>query len=380
MGLSSHSCVSATVRRATSPWCRGSLRNVAPCRRASSSANWKPALCRVRAYSVPGFPNPTISLSGSPVMSLTHPGNAAGRFGAAEAAGGRSAWASARRLLLAALLLGSSALLLRRSGVLLSRSGVLLARSTFLLLLAFLGVASGRGAGSTHGGSGSRRARWTRGDGCSTFDRYGGGLGGNRLGLLGTRRVDRRHRCIALRELRDRNSRRQRNVRHELGVVQAHPGHVELQELRQILRQAGHFDVGAHVRYDAAFGLHARGNARAPEVDRQTDTDLLVLDHALQVNVHDKVFRRMHLHILDDRLLGTLADLQPHDRRVETLIADHGEEVLLIENQSLGVLLGAVQDGGDLTRVTQAAARTLALRPAGIRAECERNTHYLSLQ
>src|SRR5579863_6285846 len=182
MGLSNHSSVSAIRTRATSPRCRGSLRNVAPCRRASSSANWKPALCRVRAYSVPGFPSPTISLSDSPVMSLTHPGNAAGRFSVAKAAGGRLRLV--RRLLLAALLLGSSGL----------------GRSGLLLLLALLGVASGRSRGSTRDRGGARRARCTGGRGCSTLGGHGGGFGGNRLRLFGTRRVDRSDRRIALRE------------------------------------------------------------------------------------------------------------------------------------------------------------------------------------
>ena len=36
-----------------------------------------------------------------------------------------------------------------------------------------------------------------------------------------------------------------------------------------------------------------------------------------------------------------------------------------------GVLVAAVEDGGDLAGVTQAAARTFALRPRGVRAEGE---------
>src|SRR5204863_4171165 len=137
-------------------------------------------------------------------------------------------------------------------------------------------------------------------------------------------------------------------------------------------------DVGAHVRYHAALGLDAGRHALSAEVDRQPDTDRLVLDHALQIHVHDHVLRRVHLHVLDDGFLGALADLQPHDRGVEALVGDHGEKILLVQNEGLGVLAGAVQDGGDLAGVTQAAARTLALHLADIRAEGERNTHYMS--
>ena len=125
------------------------------------------------------------------------------------------------------------------------------------------------------------------------------------------------------------------------------------------------------MRHHAALGLDARGDALALEVDRQVDADLLVLDDALQVDVHHDVLRRMHLHVLDDRFLRGVADLQPHDRGIEALVGDHGEQVLLIEYQGLGVLVGAVQDGGDLARVTQAAARTFALHLAEVRAEGE---------
>ena len=79
----------------------------------------------------------------------------------------------------------------------------------------------------------------------------------------------------------------------------------------------------------------------------------------------------MHLHILDDGFLSLLTDLQPHDGGIEALIGDHGEQVLLIEYQRLSVLVGAVEDGGDLAGVTQAAARTLALRRTDVRAEGE---------
>ena len=104
-------------------------------------------------------------------------------------------------------------------------------------------------------------------------------------------------------------------------------------------------------------------------MDRQADADLLALDDPLQIDVHHEALGRVHLHVLDDGLLALFADLEADDRGVEALIVDHGEQVLLVEDQRLRILVGAVEDGGDLARVTQAAARTLALRPAGVRAE-----------
>src|SRR5215469_6049757 len=185
MGLSSHRSASAMRTRASSARWRGSLRKVAPWRCASSSSNWNPALCRVRAYSVPGFPSPTISLSGSPGMLVYSPRKtppaAVGMFRRGRQCRPEGlVW----RLFLAALLLG---------------------RSSFLLLLALLGV---RGWGGRRTWS-ARRARDGR---RCPLDRRGGSLGGHRLRLLGARRVHRDYRRIALRELGNRDPGRQADV------------------------------------------------------------------------------------------------------------------------------------------------------------------------
>src|SRR5258706_10916414 len=45
--------------RATSAWYFGSLRKCAPLAEAKRSTSQKPALCRVRSYSLPGLPRPT---------------------------------------------------------------------------------------------------------------------------------------------------------------------------------------------------------------------------------------------------------------------------------------------------------------------------------
>src|SRR5437588_5987271 len=71
---------------------------------------------------------------------------------------------------------------------------------------------------------------------------------------------------------------------------------------------------------------------------------------------------RSHLHVLDDRIFGALADLELHDRGIEALIGDHGEQVLLVEDQRLGVLVSAVQDGGHLAAVTRSEEHTSELQ------------------
>ena len=101
------------------------------------------------------------------------------------------------------------------------------------------------------------------------------------------------------------------------------------------------------------------------------DADLLVLDHALQIHVHDDVARRVHLDVLDDGGLRLVAHLQLHDGRVEALVVDHRQQILLIEDQRARLLVAAVENGRDLSRVTQAAARTFALRLAEVRADGE---------
>src|SRR5213080_2576367 len=209
MGLSNHRSSPPMRARASSAWWRGSLRKVA--------------------------------------------------WGAFPPAGGRRPVSCpVRRLLLAALLLPGSGLFLRRCRV--------------LLLLALLRLAGGGWSARSRRGCGTRSAGRARGErGCALGGHGGSSLGGNRLGLLGARRMDRNDRRVATRELRNRNPRRQRDVREELGIVEAHAREVELEELRQVLRQAAHLDVGAHVRDHPTLALDARRHALAPEVDRKAN-------------------------------------------------------------------------------------------------------------
>ena len=107
--------------------------------------------------------------------------------------------------------------------------------------------------------------------------------------------------------------------------------HVDFEELRQILRQAQHFDVVQQVRHDAALSLHARRARGTLEVQRNAHADVLVLQHALQIHVQDLVLGGMTLHILEDRSLLLAVDAQRQDRRIEAFIDQQRQQILVIQ-------------------------------------------------
>src|SRR5690606_24052363 len=97
------------------------------------------------------------------------------------------------------------------------------------------------------------------------------------------------------------------------------------------------------------------------------------------VDVHDRVLRGAHLHVLDDRSLGLVADLEADDRRIQLLVVDQGQHVLMVEGDLAGREIAAVEDGRNLAVSTQAAARTLALIVTEVRLDLESDTHELLL-
>jgi hypothetical protein len=83
----------------------------------------------------------------------------------------------------------------------------------------------------------------------------------------------------------------------------------------------------------AATLLHARGNVFAQEVNRNQHLDFLVLDDALEVNMHDLRLRRMTLHVLEDRGLAIFADLDVQDARVELFVLELLDHAIVIKRQ-----------------------------------------------
>ena len=100
-------------------------------------------------------------------------------------------------------------------------------------------------------------------------------------------------------ELRDFHPLRHRQVREVEHRVHVEPREVDVDELGQVLRQAVDLDLVAQVR-DHTTLLDARRTRCALEVQGNRDAYLLVLEHALQVDVQYRVLRRMSLHVLQD--------------------------------------------------------------------------------
>ena len=129
------------------------------------------------------------------------------------------------------------------------------------------------------------------------------------------------------------------------------------------------------MRNHAALGLDARRRGLTLEVDRHVQADLLVFEHALQVDMHDGVARRVHLHVLDDDRLLLRADVDADDRGIEFLVAHQRQQFVMLEREPRRLAMSAVENGGNLAGMTQAAARTFALIITRFRAEFESDTH-----
>jgi len=67
------------------------------------------------------------------------------------------------------------------------------------------------------------------------------------------------------------------------------------------------------------------------------------------------------LHVLQHRSLRHVADAEVDDGRVEPLVLEHQHQPGVVERQSARLTVATVEDGGNLVRATQAAARTFAL-------------------
>jgi hypothetical protein len=164
-----------------------------------------------------------------------------------------------------------------------------------------------------------------------------------------------------MRERHDFHTLGQRHIRQAQHVIDLHRRHVDFQELRQVLRQAQHFQIVQQVRHDAALCLHARRTGRAPEVQRDRHADLFVLQHALQIHVQDLILGWMTLHVLEDGGLRLAIDLERQNGGEELLVHQQGQQVLVIQNELLGLLMATVENRRNFPGTTQAAARTLPL-------------------
>ena len=124
-------------------------------------------------------------------------------------------------------------------------------------------------------------------------------------------------------------------------------GQVDLDELRQVLRQAADLDFVELVGDDAVRGLAGRRLLAVRKCSGTRDADRLVLVHALEVQVHDLLLDRMALHVAQQHLLDLAVDVQDEDRRVEPLVLAGDPGLLVLELDALRVGVAAVDDGRD---------------------------------
>ena len=160
-------------------------------------------------------------------------------------------------------------------------------------------------------------------------------------------------------------------VREMLRIVQVICERSSSMNFGQVLRQTGHFHVGDAVRDHATLRLHTRRSGLTLEVDRQVDADLLVLADTLQVQMLDCVARRVHLQILDDRSLLLVTHDDVDDRGIELLVVHQRHQLLVIESDGARFPVTTVENCRHSSSVTQAAARTFALRLAELGGEFE---------
>ncbi len=133
---------------------------------------------------------------------------------------------------------------------------------------------------------------------------------------------------------------------------------IDVEVLRQILRQAHDFDVGHQVRNLAAALLHADRDVLVQEVDRHVHADDLVLNDALQVHVQDLAPGGMALQVFQDHSLALLTDLDVENARIKRLVLELLENLVVVECEGAWRAAGTVKDCGNLSFTTQAAART----------------------
>ncbi len=112
-------------------------------------------------------------------------------------------------------------------------------------------------------------------------------------------------------------------------------------------------------------------------MQRNADANLLVLFDPLEIDVHDRILERVPLHVLQDGRLRLIAHLQIQDGRIEALVVEHDQELLMVQSQCARVGVPTVKNRRYFSFVTQAAARTFALRLAELGDEFERGFHNL---
>ncbi len=227
---------------------------------------------------------------------------------------------------------------------------LLVVRSRFLLAALVVGL--GLGGLRRFGG---RRSR--RGSSGLAFD--GGFLGFDD----GLRHDGGRDDRITRAARHDLHARRQLDARHVQRMRGVEIRQVDLDELRQILRQARDVELRHHVADDRALRRHRGRQCLVHEVQRHFHVNLARRIDPLKIDVQHLVAERVHLHVAEQYLRARAIDFHRQDRRVERFGAQRVDQRVVVELDH-GGLPGAVDDAGHLVGFAQAAARSGPLQRA----------------
>src|SRR5690606_14442083 len=112
-------------------------------------------------------------------------------------------------------------------------------------------------------------------------------------------------------------------------------GDVDLDELRQVFRQAGDFDLGHDVRDDLATELHGRADFTVGEVQRHLDVQFLARVDALEVDVQHELLERVPLGVTQDDGLFLAIQDNVEDGSVEGFLAQQVIQLVMVKRDRL---------------------------------------------
>ena len=174
---------------------------------------------------------------------------------------------------------------------------------------------------------------------------------------------------FAQRQRRDLDIGWQLQLRQMDDVAFLQLSQIELDELRQILRQAGDFDFRQVVRNDQTGGLGGRRGFLVEEVQRHVDANDFVLFDAQEIHVHHQLLEGVLLPVTHQHLLHLAVDVEVEHRRKEPLVLGSEQDGVVFDLDAFRILARAVNDGRHEARMTQAAARTFPLVFAALRLD-----------
>ena len=137
--------------------------------------------------------------------------------------------------------------------------------------------------------------------------------------------------------------------------------YVDLEILRQVSRQANDLDIGDEARHRAAILFDTRRRLFIEEVERHVHANFLVLEDALQIHVQNLAPGRMTLQVLQDHGLLLLADFHVENARIKRFVLELLQDPVVVEGEVARRTAATVQDCGNFSFATQAAARTFPL-------------------